>query len=183
MKKRWRKFIDVRALLLLLVAAVWAGWIYTADPAPQMLISTELANEIDAAIDIPPHGLDWKILAQTKENSAPYTDDQGFTGFNITPTFSDTVKKLDGKTVILKGYMFPLEEGETQKLFLLGPFMPDCPDHYHVGASLVVEVHAQEAIPFVYDRPVVLKGEFELVDDDKENGAFYRLHHAVSVHD
>ena len=52
------------------------------------------------------------------------------------------MKALDGKTVKIKGFMFPLDETEDQKHFLFGPFPLNCPFQYHVQSSLVMEVHA-----------------------------------------
>lgn len=176
--KKLPKWLDFRIVLLVLVAAAWGGWLYSEEPAPQTLIPAKLANEINAAIDVPRGGLDWKILAQTKEKSTPYTDDAGFTGYVISPEFSPAVEKLNGRKVLIKGYMFPLEDAPEQKQFLFGPFMPDCPDHYHVGPSLIIEVNPETPVPFSYE-PVVLEGVFELVPDDKQHGTFYRLNKAV----
>ena len=44
--------------------------------------------------------------------------------------------------------MFPLEQDEKQKLFLLGPFPVSCPYHPHISANLIIEVHAEKSNSF-----------------------------------
>ncbi len=135
-----------------------------------------IADYIKDYVDIPRGGTDWKVFGQTKEipveGKTPDGLDYGYT----KPEFSDAVKALDGKDVILKGFMFPLDPEEKQHLFLFGPFPVSCPFHYHVGPSLVVEAHTPEKTPveFSYD-PLVLKGRLELVPKDEDNSVFYRL--------
>jgi len=96
-------------------------------------------------------------------------------------TFQEGVKALDGKEIIIKGYMFPLDETEEQTLFLLGPFPLSCPFRYHVGSSMVIEVHAEEK-PVTFDyEPVTLTGVLELIPEDKEYNIFYRLKKAKKI--
>mgnify|MGYP003313553416 CR=1 FL=1 len=57
-------------------------------------------------------------------------------------------QKLDKQKILIQGYMFPLEQDEKQKLFLLGPFPISCPYHPHISANLIIEVHAESPIIF-----------------------------------
>lgn len=136
-----------------------------------------LADYIKDYVDVPKNGTDWKVFGQTREISIETKDKDGLDVQYYKPEFSEELKDLDGKEIILKGYMFPLEGSEEQKLFLFGPFPINCPFQYHVGPSLVVEVHADKPIKFDYE-PLTLKGKLALVPEDPENGTFYRLMNA-----
>jgi hypothetical protein len=133
---------------------------------------------IEDFVDVPEGGINWRVLGQTKEITKQTKTPDGFDMEYLKPEFSDAVKALDGKEVKIRGFMFPLGEVEAQNLFLFGPFPISCPFHYHVGPSLVLEVHADEnPVTFTYDA-ITLTGVLELVPDDPENNTFYRLKNA-----
>ena len=71
------------------------------------------------------------------------------------------------------GFMFPLEQSEKQKRFLIGPYPLSCPFHYHVGPSQVIEISSEKAIDFSFD-PITIKGKLE-VKYNEETGTFYYL--------
>lgn len=138
-------------------------------------------NYIKDYVDIPEGGTDWKIFATTKEIETYTKTKDGYDNHYSKPEFQPEVQALDGKNIKIKGYMFPLDGTEEQKKFLFGPFPLTCPFQYHVGPSLVVEVHAQEH-PIVFDyEPVTITGTLELVPDDPEYSVFYRLRDAEQV--
>ncbi len=129
-------------------------------------------------VDVPAGAIDWKIFGQTKEVSIEGKDADGLEFQYYKPEFSDGVKGLNGKQVTVKGFMFPLESTDEQKLFLFGPFPVNCPFQYHVGPSLVLEVHADNnPVAFSYD-PLTITGTLKLVPSDPENNVFYRLENA-----
>jgi hypothetical protein len=139
-----------------------------------------IEDYIEKYIDIPAGAIDWKVLGATKEISVKIQKD-GYDYAYSKPEFGTQIKALDGQTIKIKGFMFPLDATDAQKLFLFGPFPVSCPFHYHVGPSLVIEVHADKnPVEFSYD-PLVLTGKLELVKDDPENSTFYRLHDAQMV--
>jgi hypothetical protein len=134
-----------------------------------------LADFIKDYVDVPKGGIDWKVFSKTKEVSVEGKTKDGYDYQFFKPKFPPDVRKLDGQIVTVKGFMFPLNETESQKLFLFGPFPVSCPFHYHVSPSLVIEVHAdKKPVTFSYD-PVILKGKLQLVDADPENSTFYKL--------
>ncbi len=140
-----------------------------------------LEDYIKDYIDVPAGATDWKIFGKTKEVSVQGTDKDGLDFQYYKPGFSPEVKALDGKEITVKGFMFPLDSTEKQKFFLLGPFPVNCPFQYHVGPSLVIEVHAgKNPVSFTYD-PVTITGTLALVPSDPENSTFYRLHNARLV--
>ena len=133
---------------------------------------------IEDFVDVPEGGINWRVLGQTKEVTVQTKTPDGFDLEYLKPEFPASVKALDGQEVKIRGFMFPLGEVEKQTLFLLGPFPVSCPFHYHVGPSLVLEVHAdQEPVLFTYDA-VTVQGILELVPDDPGNNTFYRLKQA-----
>ncbi len=132
-------------------------------------------------VDVPEGATDWQVFGTTKEIQIETTTDDGFDLMYYKPEFSEDLKALDGQEVTVKGYMFPLEGTESQNLFLFGPFPLTCPYQYHVGPSLVIEVHADgNPVKFSYDA-VVITGVLELVPDDPEYSVFYRLRKARQV--
>jgi hypothetical protein len=134
-----------------------------------------IQDYISDYVDIPDGGTDWKLFGATKETDVKGKADDGYDFQYYKPGFTPELKALDGKDIVVKGFMFPLDEDEKQKLFLLGPFPVSCPFHYHVGPSLVIEVHADgNPVKFSYD-PVVITGKLQLVSDDPENSTFYRV--------
>ncbi len=118
----------------------------------------------------------WEIFAKTKSTEIEEKDLLG-SYYVLKPSYSADMKALDGKVVTLMGYMFPLKETEKQSDFLLGPYPPSCPFHYHVNPNLVVEVIASKPIKFSYNRVVRIKGRLHLTPKDP-NGVFYFLRQA-----
>lgn len=131
-------------------------------------------------VKTPDGGVSWDLFTTTKEITESGKDAQGMDYEIMVPGFSKEMKALNGQTIVMQGYMFPLEAEETQGLFLFGPFPLSCPYHYHVGPAMVIEVHAKEPIAFSYE-PVNIRGRLELIPKDIETETFYRLHDAVEI--
>lgn len=132
-------------------------------------------------VDVPEGALDWRVFGTTKEIKVEGKTKDGYDFEYVKPQFTKDIRKLDGREITIKGFMFPLNEARKQKLFLFGPFPVSCPFHYHVSSSLILEVHADGVpVKFSYD-PVLLKGRLQLVDKDPENSTFYRLVDAREV--
>ena len=86
---------------------------------------------------------------------------------------SDKIKKYNGETVTIMGYMFPLEESEKQRKFLIGPYPLSCPFHYHVGPSQVIEIKSDNPVDFSFD-PITIKGKLK-IKFNEETGSFFYL--------
>ena len=84
--------------------------------------------------------LPWQLFGKTQEVEDCTIDKDGFDYCLIKPIYDDKIKKYNGETVTIMGYMFPLEESEKQRKFLIGPYPLSCPFHYHVGPSQVIEI-------------------------------------------
>lgn len=136
-----------------------------------------ILSNIPDYVATPAGGTDWQVFGKTKQAAYSVKDKDGYERSGVTPEFSEELKKLDGKDIILRGFMFPMDQSETQKVFLLGPYPLTCPYHYHVSNNLIVETHAKKPLAFSYDA-VTLRGRLELVPRDDDYNAFYRLHDA-----
>lgn len=117
----------------------------------------------------------WDVLREldvTYETKGP-----GMTSFRTE--FTSALHELDGKSVKLVGFIYPLEAAEAHQRFLLAAYPPSCPFCLPGGATEMVEVVASTPIRFTYDA-LILEGRFELLRDDP-SGLLYRLHDARAV--
>lgn len=124
------------------------------------------------------HGaLSWNVFAAVKENTREVpAPTEGFPNaytFVVTPIFTPEIKKYDGQTVKIMGYMFPLDESKRQHHFLMGPYPPTCPFDYHSPSNQVIDVKADQPIPFTWE-PILVEGRL-ILNRETETGAFYRL--------
>ena len=139
--------------------------------------SPDLSAFIPDFVQVPEGGTSWDLFAKTKSIDYEDKDEEGLEIVGVKPEFPEGLKKLDGQTVLMQGYMFPLESDEEQSLFLFGPFPVSCPFHYHVGPNLIIEAHGKKKIEYEWDA-VNIMGRLELVPRDDEFNVFYRLHDA-----
>lgn len=149
-------------------------------PEDQVFSADDLMPNIQNFVKTPEGGIAWDILAQTKQIPYFYKDEEGDEWGGVRPEFSEDLKALDGKEILIQGYMFPLSQEEGQEMFLLGPFPISCPFHYHVTPNLIIEVHAKTPETFIYEA-VNVSGQLDLVPKDDEYNVFYRLKGAEIV--
>ena len=100
-------------------------------------------------------------------------------GFKIDkPVFSDKIKALEGKEIIMKGYIIPVEGYKSHTEFILSAFPYNmCFFCGGAGPETVMEVEAKEAVKYQADA-IYLKGKLELNADDI-NRLMYKLVDAV----
>jgi len=139
-----------------------------------------LLSNIDDFVKVPKGGVHWEAFGETIMKEYTFFDKEGNEWVGVRPEFKDQIKKLENQNILIQGYMFPLEQDEKQKLFLLGPFPVSCPYHPHISANLIIEVHAKSPIVFSYDA-VNIKGKLELVPKDDDYNVFFRLRDAQLV--
>ena len=140
----------------------------------------DLLSNIDDFVSVPDGGTPWKVFGETGMNEYTFNDNEGNEWIGVRPEFTDKLKKLNSKNILIQGYMFPLEQDEKQSLFLLGPFPLSCPYHPHVSSNLLIEVHAKKPILFSYDA-VNIEGKLELVPKDDDYNVFFRLKDAKQI--
>ena len=138
------------------------------DPSENIIV-----EDLYEPLEVTDDAIPWQLFKKTKEIEDCTIDKDGFDYCLIKPVYDDNVKKYNGKTVTIMGFMFPLEQSEKQKKFLIGPYPLSCPFHYHVGPSQVIEISSDKAIDFSFD-PITIKGRLE-VKYNKETGTFYYL--------
>ena len=168
------------AMFCMLLLASAPAFALTYEPGADAPTRT-LQDYITHYVDVPKGATDWKIFGKTKQTNVEGKTKDGYDFQYYKPQFTPEVKALDGKQVTVKGFMFPLDETEKQKMFLFGPFPVNCPFQYHVGPNLVLEVHADKSpVKFSYDA-ITLTGRLQLVQEDRQNSTFYRLLDAKQV--
>ncbi len=119
--------------------------------------------------------LSWEALANLDvrvETPAPLQ-----TIFHIE--FPEALRALDGQIVRMKGFMYPLEAGETHDSFLLSALPPACPFCLPGNARTLVDVECAKPVRYTLD-PVMLEGRFALLEND-DTGLHYRLSEAGPV--
>ena len=94
-------------------------------------------------------------------------------------SYPDSLMAKDGTVVRIKGFMYPLEAGETHTYFLLSALPPSCPFCLPASSRGLVEVMCDEGVRYTLE-PVTLEGRFELLED-AATGLHYRLGHARSA--
>ena len=102
-------------------------------------------------------------------------------GFKIDkPVFSDKVKALSGKEIIIKGYIIPVEGYKSHKEFILSAFPYNmCFFCGGAGPETVMEVESKEPVKYQADA-IYLKGTLELNADDI-NRLMYKIVDAEQV--
>ena len=130
------------------------------------------------APDAPATALTWDELMNlevTVESPAPLQ-----TVFHVS--YPDSLRVKDGTVVRIRGFMYPLEAGETHTYFLLSALPPSCPFCLPASARGLVEVTCDEGVRYTL-QPVLLEGRFELMegDDALGTGLHYRLNNARSA--
>ncbi len=134
----------------------------------------EMFSSIDDFVSLPEGGTPWKVFADTGMDEYTFEDSEGFEWTGVRPEFTDEIKQLANKKILVQGYMFPLDQNEKQKTFLLIPFPVHCPYYPHASSNLIIEVHADDPIVYSYD-PINITGMLELVPKDDLYNIFFRL--------
>jgi hypothetical protein len=145
-----------------LLAAAQTG---AATPPPP---AKEGSGYEDLIPPAPEGAVSWQTLGRVK---TVIEDKDGQT--LIRPRFDKELAALDGREIMIKGFMYPLEMAEKQSRFVLTAYPPSCPFCLHAGPSQLIEVHCATPLKFTY-QPVLIKGRLELLPKDP-HGLFYRM--------
>jgi len=97
----------------------------------------------------------------------------------MTRSFSEEVQALDGETVKVMGFLYPLRGGVTHEHFLLTAWPPSCPFCLPAGPTLMVETFTAEPIDFT-EGAIMMAGRLELLENDP-SGFLYRMQEAELV--
>ena len=162
-------------------SAALSGMIFAVPAAAFGLFGGSDSDEIpghavhNQAPDVPPAALSWEDLMNLEvrvETPAPLQ-----TVFHVS--YPDSLLARDGTVVRIKGFMYPLEAGETHTYFLLSALPPSCPFCLPASSRGLVEVRCDEGVRYTLE-PVLLEGRFELLED-AATGLHYRLDNARSA--
>lgn len=104
----------------------------------------------------------WKILSKVKYKSKLDIE----SGEVIyTPIFNKAIQKLEGETIILKGYVIPADLTGGKMTLSAFPYS-SCFFCGGAGPESVIEVEASSPIIYRMDKAVILQGKLELNRDD-----------------
>ena len=137
----------------------------------------DMLSSVEDFINLPEGGTPWEVFADTGMDEYIFEDKEGFEWTGVRPQFTENIKMLEDKNILVQGYMFPLDQKEKQQTFLLIPFPVHCPYYPHATSNLIIEVHAKKPILFSYD-PINIEGKLELVPKDDLYNIFFRLKNA-----
>lgn len=167
----------MKTIALLIITSIFSLSAFAVSFEPGSEDEDYAAQYLDQIPKAPLGAVEWETLFKIGEEEVI---DQGLSLYK--PIFSPAVKKLAGKTVKVKGFMFPLDMSETQHHFLLSAFPPSCPFHAPGGPRHIIEVFVEkdQGIEFTYD-PLIVEGEMELLEFDEDNGLYYRMNKAKMV--
>ena len=97
------------------------------------------------------------------------------------PIFHESVKALDGKKVMIAGYLIPLDETTDQPIVVLSAYpFSSCFFCGGAGPESVMDIKPKGGMDVDMDRRVTLKGTLELNSDDLYS-LYYILHDAEIV--
>jgi len=120
----------------------------------------------------PRGGVSWALLESTEETTRTVDG-----VIYSRPVFPANVRALAGRRIIVAGYMMPLENGATQRHFVLMAYPPGCPFHFHAMPNQFIEVYADTPVRLNEADATVISGVLELTGED-ESGVFFRLRNA-----
>jgi len=178
----WPPVLAMIALAVLAAGAALAeGTAAPGDPAGDAGIraeapppGTSFEDYHHLVPEAPEDGVGWRLLGATEERI------EVIDGFSHTrPIFSAAVEALDGETVRMRGYMYPVEQQSRQREFLFTALPPTCPYCLPAGAGYIVEAHAPGGVDFTWDA-ILLEGRLEL-QHEHPYGLFFLLRDAVRL--
>lgn len=108
----------------------------------------------------------WQVLTKAKVDFIEHED-----SYTADIKLPPEVEALEGKKLKVMGYMFPLEETEKHKHFILMVPPPACPFHPHASTEEMIEVFLGKPISFHY-KPVTVEGTLT-IDRKAEMGVLY----------
>jgi len=107
--------------------------------------------------------INWGNLSEVKFEQTYFED---VDEYYLTPTFSDNIKKLDGKVIIIKGFLVPINE-ERNLYALSANSYQNCYFCSKAGPETVMElIFAKEYEGLGLDQVVTVQGKLRLNSTD-----------------
>jgi len=123
-----------------------------------------------------PIAINWKLLIDIEYKLKYY---EAF-GMEIdTPVFTDALKVLDGKEVIIKGYVIPIDESSNLLALSANPYS-SCFFCGEASPASVMSMKLKKKKRYKMDASIKFQGVLKLNYDDPED-FYYILENAVSV--
>jgi uncharacterized protein len=141
------------------------------EPPPEDATFDDFAHLVPPT---PDGAVSWDLLGSAEE-IVGVKDGRSY----LMPDFPDEVLALNGETVRIKGFIYPMQNQERMAEFLFTALPPSCPYCLPAGAGYIIETQAKDPIRFTWDA-VLLEGELEVLEDNPY-GLFYRLKDARRI--
>jgi len=106
--------------------------------------------------------IDWQILAQVTFEDKYYEDLDAYYWY---PTFSETVKNLDGKEVAITGFVIPIDYESNYFILSANPYA-SCFFCGAAGPETVIELELKGQHNYTTDQRLGFKGVLRLNKDD-----------------
>lgn len=104
----------------------------------------------------------WKVLSKVKIKTV---FDQKTGNIFYEPIFGKHIEQLEGKKIVIKGYVIPADLARGRMTLSAYPFS-SCFFCGGAGPETVMEIEAKEPIIYRMDRPVSLQGKLRLNRED-----------------
>lgn len=153
--------VNMKKLRLLLISffTLFSGSLASAQSAAGTIVA-----------GVPSSSEVWRTLGTLKFEEVPGR-------YIPAPKFTEAIKALQGKRVVLKGFIIPIEDTPQPKHFMLS-LVPFSHCYFCGGAGPESVVEVESTVPFeVTNKPVQIAGILKLNADD-ENRMFYILEKA-----
>jgi len=175
------KRTSMRTFLTLMVTAVFSlvmapvAMAQDAPSAGEPIDPEDIPSIHNSFYQVPKGTVSWDVLGTMDvevEVLAPLQS-------QLNKSFSKEVLALDGETVKVMGFLYPLKGGVTHEHFLLTAWPPSCPFCLPAGPTMMVETFTAEPIDFT-EGAILMAGRLELLDNDP-SGFLYRMQDAELV--
>ena len=100
-------------------------------------------------------------------------------GKSMRPVYPSAVQSLDGREVMVQGFMMPLGTGAKQKHFLLSAVPTTCSFCVPAGPEGLVEVRTKIGVPYTQEA-ITVRGKMAVLPDDPY-GMYYRVADGLAV--
>ena len=145
------------------------------EPDASLINPDDIPSVHNTFYQVPEGAIGWDVLG-TLDIEIEVT---GPLRSNVTKSFSEEVKALDGETVRVMGFLYPLKGGVAHEHFLLTAWPPSCPFCLPSGPTHMVETFAADPVEFS-EGAILMAGRLELLENDP-SGFLYRMQDAELV--
>ena len=126
---------------------------------------TALGFTNETKIEDTPQNVSWDTLLEVEWEMKDNT---------YQANFNKSIKALVGKKIEMEGFIFPLNDGNKMKEFLLSAYPLSGCEYCAPGSSeSYIMIHSKDKVAFDYE-PITVVGTFEVLNNN-EYGLIYKM--------